>query len=51
MWLWYKFTIVYCMNLIGYTTIVYLLIDNSCTRNCTRDPFSAWRATFEPDIA
>ena len=37
----YKFTLVYCesVNLIGYITVVFLLTDNSCTRNCTRDPF------------
>ena len=40
----YKFTVVYCesVNLIGYI--------NSCTRDCTPDPFSTWRATFEPDV-
>ena len=37
--------VVYCesVNLIGYITVFYLLIDNSCTRDytrdCTRDPF------------
>ena len=48
----YKLTVVYrkSVNLIGYITVVYLLIDNSCTRDCTRDPFSSWRATFEADV-
>ena len=51
-----KITVVYyeSVNLIGYITVVYLLIDNSCTRDCTsdctRDPFSTWRSTFEPDV-
>ena len=38
------------VNLIGYITAVYLLIDNSFTRDCTRDPLSTWRATFEPNV-
>ena len=48
----YKFTLVYrkSVNLIGYIRVVYVLIDNSCTRECTRDPFSSWRATFEADV-
>ena len=51
-----KITVVYyeSVYLIGYFTVVSLLIDNSytrgCTRDCTRDPFSTWRATFEPDV-
>ena len=52
-------TVVYCesVNLIGYITEHYLLIvygnkvgTGDCMRDCTRDPFSTWRATFEPDV-
>ena len=49
-------TVVYCesVNMIVYITVAYLLIDNSCTRDWTRDcrtdPFSRWRAMFEPDV-
>ena len=28
------------VNLISYVTVFYLLIENSCTRDCTRGPFS-----------
>ena len=53
---YYKFAVVYfeSVNLIGHITFVYLLIDNSCTCDCTRDcasdPFSKWRTNFEPDV-
>ena len=48
----YKFTVASCesVNLIGYINVAYLLIDNSCTRDCTRDPFSTEPATFKPDV-
>ena len=41
------FTVVYCesVNLIGYITVFYLPIENSCTGDCARDPISACIST------